>query len=158
MTFCLKVLQPAEQSNPASLVGYHQLLDSSLPRVPLTAARAIHARVTEMVGRALAEVDEIQAELLPPMADAYTSLSNRLGQMALEDEPNSKRPKTQTGLPTSSNGPVLREHDALATNRPRRVVLRVSTLVSLCISRHPSHAILVFLISPQPSQIRAQIM
>jgi len=51
-----QVLHPAEQSQPESVVGYHKLLDSSLPRVPLAAAQAIQARVTELVGRTLAEV------------------------------------------------------------------------------------------------------
>ncbi len=163
-----QVLQPAEQSRPSSVMGYHQLLDSSLPRVPLAAAQAIQARVTDLVGRALAEVpsplssstshhpiyhdsvrpvpsrraggplclhrfrflawrramavrggdgwmqvDEIQAELLPPMPDAYASLANKLHQMVIrEDEPHAKKRRTEVIDLTTDD-----DHDT--NHRPR---------------------------------------
>lgn len=42
------------------------------------------------------QVDEIQAELLPPMPDAYASLANKLHQMVIrEDEPHAKKRRTE---------------------------------------------------------------
>jgi len=136
-----EVLQPAEQSNPSSVVGYHQLLDSSLPRVPLAAAQVIHERVTNMVGRALAEVDQIQAELLPPLPDAYTSLANKLRQMAIADEPQIKKSRTDvvdlaiddSSVPSSTEQSACEMDDQDGVLPLVKRVRRVASLVDLCI-------------------------
>jgi hypothetical protein len=97
------------------------------------------------------QVDEIQAELLPPMPDAYASLANKLHQMVIEDNPHTKKRRTEVidltddrdeehRPPTLANGvdePNHMEEDAASVQPPLKFVRRVSTLVELCIGAPP---------------------
>jgi hypothetical protein len=114
-------------------------------------------------GDAWMQVDEIQAELLPPMPDAYASLANKLHQMVIhEDEPHAKkrrmevidlttdddhdtnhRPQTHTENADENTESMEEEEEEEQASKgsrpPLRLVRRVSTLVELCIGApHPS--------------------
>jgi len=88
------------------------------------------------------QVEEIQADLLPPMPDSYASLANKLREMAIEDAPLAKKPRTctpESGFMAEQHGENMEEQEPEVEDPPQRkplktkFVRRVSTLLELCI-------------------------
>lgn len=116
-----QVLQQSENIH-GSKENYHKLIEGTLPMVPLEAARNIQQRFTEIVGKAIGTIDQMQEEILEQSTN-YNNLVNKLKEMVIHEDPPVKRSRSE----------YIEETEEEITRKYKRVTV-VKSLTDLCIA------------------------